>query len=157
MTTASSRRRPRRPGHGVGRAGLVGLLCVMLTLPSCGLLSGGRNEAIDGAWELQGLGDAAGPYVSNPGLTVTMTLDAGEVTGSTGVNTFEGSYTWQGDGSFEFEELSVTERAGTAEEMVFEQRLLDAIDEVRSFEVANTWLRLGDGDGGDLLILLPVP
>lgn len=133
------------------------MLSLLLLLPGCGIISGGRSEALDGTWQFQDFGASAGPSSGDPGLIVTMTLDAGDVSGSTGINSYQGTYTWKANGFFEFDELAVTERGGAPAAMVFERRFLDAIEDVRSYELVDTKLQLGDGDGGELLIFAPAP
>ncbi|WP_197085794.1 META domain-containing protein [Corynebacterium comes] len=128
----------------------------MLLLQGYGIISGRCKEALDGKWQFQDFGASAGPSSGDPGLIVTMTLDAGDVSGSTGVNSYQGTYTWKANGFFEFDELAVTERGGPPAAMIFERRFLDAIEDVRSYELVDMKLRLGDGDGGELLIFAPV-
>ena len=136
-------------------AGLAVLLTVLVAAAGCGLLGGGRNEALDGSWELFSFGDAAGPVVDDAGMVPTMTLDAGEVTGHSGVNQFGGSYTWSSDGAFQLEDVTRTAVGGTEEQMAVEQTFFDALEAVRRYEVADTRLRLSDDQGGDLLVFDP--
>ncbi len=158
MSITSIRNRVDHPGHRVRNVWFGGLLlCLLLALSGCGLISGGRNEALDFTWQFQEFGDDATLQPDNPGLIPTMTLDAGDVSGDTGINIFQGTYTWKANGFFEFDELSITERGGSPAAMEFERAFLDTLANVRSYEVVDTKLRLGDGDGGELLIFIPVP
>lgn len=136
----------------------VALVAVLsIALAGCGVLGGGRNEALDGNWQLESFGDAASPSGTDPGSVPAMTLDGGDVSGYTGVNTFSGSYTWRGDGTFEFGPLTYTEMGGSPAAMAQERAFLDALEATRRYEVVDTKLRLSDAEGGTLLVLVPAP
>jgi heat shock protein HslJ len=81
---------------------------------------------------------------------ISLTLSAGQVTGSAGCNTYGGSYALQA-GALSFADLYQTEMACMAPEGVMEQesRYLGVLREVSQANVFGTqlWLETGDGRG----------
>lgn len=130
-------------------------LVLVSSISACGVFSSGYNEALDMDWTLERL--AAYPNRIEESMLPTMTLNEGDVTGSTGVNTFSGTYTWKSDGSFEFDTLTVTEIGGTPDQMEIERLLLNALDDVDSYEITNTVLILSDDEGNFLVSFNPAP
>ncbi|NCD19250.1 MAG: META domain-containing protein, partial [Actinobacteria bacterium] len=98
-------------------------------------------------------GEGLAPHL--PDHVPSMTLDAGEVTGTSGVNTFFGDYSWKSDGSFMFGSLAHTEIGGPPEAMAQEAAFFEALQAVTRFELADTKLLLSDDDARTLLVFVP--
>ena len=139
------------------RAAAVAALAGMLLLVSgCSLMpDGGENEALDLTWHVEAFGPGDPPVLADPGRTPVLTLDAGAASGTGGVNTFSGSYTWKRDGTFQFGELAATEMAGPPEAMAQETAFLAALRDTRRYELANAKLLLSDAEGRVLLVFRP--
>ena len=131
---------------------LLGFLLASL-VASCGVFTSGRNEALDMDWVL--LRIDAYPKAITPEMRPTMTLNEGEVTGNSGVNSFSGTYSWKADGSFKFGALAMTEIGGTPEQMEIETLLMDALTNTRFYEITDTKLIFSDADGKPLASFLP--
>ncbi len=131
---------------------LIGLVLASL-VASCGIVNSGRNEALDMDWVL--LRIDAHPKTITSDMRPTMTLDEGDVTGNSGVNSFSGTYTWKSDGSFKFGAISITEIGGTPEQMEIESLLMEALTNTRFYEITDTKLIFSDADGKPLVSFLP--
>lgn len=131
---------------------LMGLALASL-VASCGIITSGRNEALDTDWVLVRI-DAYSKTISAD-MRPTMTLDEGEVVGNSGVNSFSGTYSWKSDGSFKFDEIAITEMAGTPEQMEIEALLMEALMNTRFYELSDTKLIFSDADGTPLVSFLP--
>jgi len=152
-------RSPRYPPlmRAIATAVLIGVLSFLLA--ACSVVDwrdGGANAALDGPWTLESLDSGEGPVpVLADHPAPEMTLDAGDVTGTSGVNSFSGDYTWNRDGSFSFGALAWTEIAGDPEAMAQEAAFFDALQAVERFEVADTKLLLSNVEGRELLVFVP--
>lgn len=132
---------------------LIAVVATLLT--ACSVFDGGRNDSLDGSWTLEQLDAGEGLAPPIPSHVPSMTLDAGEVTGTSGVNTFFGHYTWNRDGSLSFGPLTYTEIGGPPEAMAQEAALFEALQAVTRFEFADTKLLLSDDDARVLLVFVP--
>lgn len=84
---------------------------------------------------------------------VTIAFDAGRVAGSTGCNRFIGGYTLNGEG-LALGQMGVTMMACPEALMMQERRVLDALAEVRRFDIDATGalLLIGGADDAPLLV-----
>ena len=131
---------------------LLGLVLASL-IASCGIITSGRNEALDMDWVVLRI-DAYSKTIPAD-MRPTMTLDEGLVSGNSGVNSFSGNYTWKSDGSFKFEPLAMTEMAGPPEQMEIESLFMEALTNTRFYEITDTKLIFSDADGKPLVSFLP--
>jgi len=86
-----------------------------------------------------------------------LAFDAGAVSGSTGCNTLNGSYSTDGDssaGAISFSEIATTMMACEPDVAEQEQAILAALDAAESYEIAGSTMSLSDGDGAFLLSLV---
>jgi putative lipoprotein len=85
--------------------------------------------------------------------TPSLRFDAASktVTGTTGVNRFNGGYVLEGE-ALRFGVLATTRRAGPPEQMQLETRFLQALDRTRSAVIAEGSLELREG--GEVLARL---
>jgi heat shock protein HslJ len=126
----------RRVSSAIG----LGLLIATLTLvvAACG---GDAGDPSGRTWTLTELDEA--PALA--GTLVTISFVDGEVTGSTGCNTYSGTATW-GDGDLTVDPgLVATRRSCDAPIMDQEQRFLGVLLEADAYEVDGDELRLLDG------------
>lgn len=77
------------------------------------------------------------------------------VSGSSGVNSYSGSYKTDSGGAFEMEEVSSTSMAGPEPAMRAESAFLTLLRQARSFTVAGGKLTLYDEGGNESLIFEP--
>lgn len=101
-------------------------------------------------WELIELGSAQAAQ-SDGDRTPHLVFDAdtGRVTGSGGVNRFNGSYTLDGR-ELTFGPIATTMMAGPLELMNQEQALLKTLSRTRSYIISDTMLALSDDAGQTL-------
>ncbi len=90
-------------------------------------------------------GDALVSALADSGFTATF-ADDGTVSGSSGCNTFSGSYTVDGD-TMSFGPLASTQMACAEEVMTQEAAVLGALDRVTSFAIQGDELTLLDDQG----------
>lgn len=111
--------------------------------------SGVQTASLEGTtWSLESFveGEAATSLIA--GTTITMELSNGRLTGSAGCNSYGGSYTAE-DGELTVNELVWTEMACLDPEGVMEQeqRYLDTLNNVSTFELEGNRLTLRTSDG----------
>lgn len=108
--------------------------------PSAGLLAGARWRLI--SWVDESLNPSA--------YNITADFSASEISGSSGVNTYAGSYTARADRRFSVGDLRVTLMAGAPDAMRAEAHYLRLLREAREFAVTGDRLILRAG-GRDIL------
>jgi heat shock protein HslJ len=91
------------------------------------------------------------------GAAITATFAQGQVAGSSGCNSYFGSYTLRGS-TLQFQGLGMTEMACFDPEGVMEQEqtFLRTLGEVASYHLADDQLILRDAQGNEVLIFAPV-
>lgn len=137
-------------------AALATMLAVMTALSGCGDSSATTDSAeLDGAWVLESLGGVSDLTPADPGVTSTLTLEDGQVSGSGGVNTFRGTYESPADGELSFSPLATTRMAGPEAAMVQESAFLKALEETARFELDGDRLVLGNSANDTLAVLAP--
>jgi heat shock protein HslJ len=128
-----------RPVAGRAAALIAWLVLLALTAAACGGDAGDPDGRI---WTLTQLDGAP----TATGTLVTISFVDGEVTGSTGCNTYSSTATWS-DGDLSIDPgIVATRRVCDAPIMEQEQRFLDLLLEADAYEVDGDELRLFDGD-----------
>jgi heat shock protein HslJ len=127
------------------------VLCLALCLAGCGSSggSGGKIENVN--WDLRSY-DANGTMTSVPsGVQVTALFKSGRVTGSSGVNTYQGTYKLSGTGDITISKIATTLMAGPPEAMAVEQAYVKALEKAGSYTVDVSGLSLFAKNGTRLL------
>ena len=118
---------------------------------------GGNDEAVnspgmlEGTWNLVTLNGSA----ADATVPTTMSLNGGEATGNSGVNTFNGPYKAPSDGVLTFGTLASTMMAGPENAMQQEQDFLKALSATKKFTTDNGNLVLMDDNETKLAVLEP--
>ena len=86
------------------------------------------------------------------GFTITIVFSDGQISGSSGVNSYSGSYAAGPGDAFEVRELAGTLMAGPEEAMRAESIYLTLLEEARSFEVIDGRLTLHGDQGSESLV-----
>ena len=124
---------------------LTGLLCaVFCCLAACaGTATSDPAHALGKTWRVSRLEADALP--EDAGLTLT--FEAGKLSGHSGVNAFHGAATLGNDGSFHAGPLAMTRMAGSPEAMQRESLMLVAIERADGWKVSGEILSLLAGEG----------
>jgi heat shock protein HslJ len=103
------------------------------------------------AWQVSSIAQdsAVQSVLADTELTAKFS-DAGEIHGSAGCNTYGGTYTTSGD-TMSFSALATTRMMCAEDVMAQETVFLAAMEQVASYEIEGTQLRLLDADGAMLL------
>jgi heat shock protein HslJ len=105
-------------------------------------------------WRLIALGSGDTTSTAAPDHPALLLFAAdGTVSGSTGCNTFHGSYTHSGD-SLSFGPLATTRKACEQEVMTQEQAFVQAMEQVTGFSIEGSQLTLVDAGDSALLIFV---
>jgi heat shock protein HslJ len=122
---------------------------VIVTVAACGT-SGGGGHALDGtSWRLTGWTlDSLAPA----DFTITAAFAGGRISGTSAVNTYDGSYTTTSSGGFSVGQLAATEMAGPKPAMRAEGAYLKLLAQASSYKLAGGALTLLDANGNDSLI-----
>jgi heat shock protein HslJ len=121
---------------------------LVMALAACSVIGPSTEDPLDGtSWVLVGYGLAA-PL---PGTQITATFENGEVRGSSGCNTYGGSYEVKGD-NISVTEIFMTEMACMDPEGVMEQEqtYLEYLSGVATFRVSHGQLQMTRPDGETL-------
>jgi heat shock protein HslJ len=125
----------------------VAFLVVSLVLAACGSQDPRTDpKGLEGVgWVLDS--DAAGSLVDHvPSDTrVDVQFQDGELRGTSGCNTYGGSYEADGDGSISFGAMSMTEMACDEPRMALESAYLQALGTVSGFQLTGGGLVLTGG------------
>ena len=126
--------------HAKQIATLTLAVAVLLPLGACGLVGPSASDPLEGtSWRLMTLGGSG----LIQGTEITLTLEEGQVHGSSGCNTYGGSYEVDGD-KITMSDLFMTEMACLDPEGVMDQELeyLESLRDAQTFQI----------DGAELLI-----
>jgi heat shock protein HslJ len=105
-------------------------------------------------WTLTALGSGDTAFSAAPDHPALLLFAAdGTVSGSTGCNTFHGTYTLSGD-SLSFGPLATTRKACEQEVMTQEQAFVQAMEQVTGFSIEGSQLTLVDAGDSALLIFV---
>lgn len=133
-------------------AALLGLAVVL-----GGCASSGESDpaALEGAWVVESFGAASGLTAADPDVTTEMTLEAGEATGSGGVNSFSATYEAPEAGRLSFGPVVSTKIAGPSNAMAQEAAFFLSLERTARFEFNQDKLALADSGNNTLVILAP--
>ena len=119
--------------HAKQIATLTLAVVVLLSLGACGLVGPSAGDPLDGtSWVLKAYGGAS----LIPGTEITLTFEEGQVRGSSGCNTYGGSYGVDGD-KITMSDLFMTEMACLDPAGVMDQELeyLELLRDAQAFQV----------------------
>ena len=119
--------------HAKQIAMLTLAVAVLLLLGACGGLGPGTGDPLEGTfWVLKTYGGAS----LIPGTEITLTFEEGQVRGSSGCNTYGGSYEVDGD-KISMSDLYMTEMACLDPAGVMDQELeyLELLRDTQAFQV----------------------
>ena len=119
--------------HAKQIATLTLAMVVLLSLGACGLVGPSAGDPLEGtSWRLMTLGGDS----LIPGTEITLTFEEGQVHGSSGCNTYGGSYEVDGD-KITMSDLYMTEMACLDPEGVMDQELeyLELLRDAQAFQV----------------------
>ena len=105
------------------------------------------------AWDLTSIadGDAVSSVLGGTEVTATFDTSGSTIAGSAGCNTYSGTYAVGEDGAMSFSALATTRMMCAEDVMAQETAFLAAIEQVASYEIEGTQLRLLDDSGAMLL------
>ncbi|NTU71878.1 MAG: META domain-containing protein [Coriobacteriia bacterium] len=132
---------------------VVGALLIgVVALGGC--VSGPDTSALEGSWTLAAFGgvSALEPVASD--VTTVLTLADGTASGNGGVNSYSGTYEAKGS-ALEFSQFAATEMAGPEPAMTQEARFFAEMAKVRTWEINEGKLVLGDNGNNTLLVFAP--
>ena len=135
---------------------VAGCLTCVAVLAGCSGASGAQDpSALEGVqWELVA-SNVTDVDVSDIGIT--MNLDAGEISGFAGINSYTGSFEAGDDGSFEAGPLATTLMAGPDTLMAAEAEYLRILGASESFDVSEDGLTLQTADDETLEFVAAEP
>jgi heat shock protein HslJ len=120
----------------------LSMVCIILTAVSCGTPGSALEE---NKWPLKSYGEQNNPEQVLKGTEITATFDSGEgeISGSSGCNTYFASYEVNGN-NLSISNLAWTERACISPAGVMEQEreFLSLLADAESFQVDNTSLTI---------------
>jgi heat shock protein HslJ len=128
---------------------LTAVLCLFVT--GCAPIGqGGTPTVLDNtSWVLERLHGQ--PVIQ--GRRLTLNFEKNKINGSTGCNSYSGSYTGKNDGTWHTEEISATEMAcSPSQVMVQEEQFFDALKTATAYEIINEKLTLKSGEGQALAV-----
>jgi heat shock protein HslJ len=126
-------------------------LVVLVSVVACSGMAPGSEDPLDGtSWVLMGYGFAA----VLPGTEITAKFEDGEVSGSSGCNTYGGSYEVKGE-TISFKDIFMTEMACLDPEGVMqqEQTYLEYLSGAQTFQVSPGQLQFTRADGETLTFI----
>ena len=120
---------------------LLGALALITSLAGCASSPGG-DGLVGPAWSLS---SAAVDSVDLSAFGITIAFTDTEVSGSSGVNTYAGTFTSSPEGAMDFGPLATTRMAGPKDAMRAEAAYLAVLDTVTGYSVSQTELDLFAG------------
>ncbi len=130
------------------------LLGVAVVVGGCASADAPDPADLEGTWALEAFGGATDLVDARPGVTTEITFADSQVTGSGGVNTFNGSYETPGDDALTFGPLASTRMAGPPEAMEQEADFFAALEDTEHFEFNDGKLVLSDQGNNTLAVLV---
>ena len=127
---------------------ILASVCVLLIVFGAGCISFSQPDPNGTVWKLDSFGqnnDAANGIL-------TLSFNNGVASGSSGVNTYAGSYTVStGDGKLTFSGIASTKMTGPAALMTQETKYLNALSQTALYTLSGETLTLKDANGNTLL------
>lgn len=127
-------------------------MSIVLMVMTVAIFAGCRSsgDPLQGtAWRLQAWSVSS---IDPATITITLEFADGQISGSSGVNTYSGPYKTNSDGTFSTGNLAVTEIGGPEPAMRAERAYLNLLGNARSYEIADDSLTLFDDGGNESLI-----
>ncbi len=134
------------------------LAASLLVLPACETFSGGNDDSnsnrqnahlgqLDGNWRLTHINGNA-VSVPNDAQNPTIRFSNGSVSGNSGINSMNATYTTQSrySDNINFSAFNSTKMAGGTDAMDLERRFSDALNRVDTVRVDGDKLVMKDGD-----------
>ena len=130
------------------RTALLATVCVIFLVFGAGCISFSQPDPNGTVWKL----DSFGKNNDAPNGIITLSFSNGVVSGSSGVNTYAGTYTLStGDGKLTFSGIASTKMSGPAGLMEQENTYLADLGKVASYAISANTLVLKDNSGKTLL------
>ena len=124
----------------------IGVALSCFALAACSAGGGGLDGT---AWKLSGWTlDSLDPAA----FTITAKFADGKISGSSGVNSYSGSYTTGSNGAFAVGQIASTEMGGPEPAMRAERAYVTLLQQARSYSLAGRTLTLFDAHGNESLI-----
>lgn len=133
----------------------VALLAALGVVAGCASSGGADPAQLEGQWVLEAFGGGEALQPADPSVSTTLSMKAGESSGSGGVNSFSGSYEAKDDGSIKFGPQASTMMAGEPAAMEQEAQFYKALEDARNFEFNEGKLVFSDGGNNTLMVLAP--
>ena len=130
---------------------MVVFAVLSLLVTGCALIGepGGSPVLDDTSWILERLNDQA--VMQDRQLTIN--FEKNKINGSTGCNSYSGSYTGNNSGAWHIEEIGATEMAcNPSSIMVQEKQFLDALQAATAYELIDAKLTLKNPEGQTLAV-----
>lgn len=157
MFSNKSQRSGPESGHGSciresGRSRWI--ITLVIACAAAAGCEGGRDAASGGnlagtRWKLAAW--PAGQPVQ-PQITITADFSESQISGTSAVNSYGGTYTATANGRFSVGQLQSTLMGGPEEAMRAEARYLELLQQARKYAVTGATLRLRDGSDQDILV-----
>jgi len=125
---------------------IAGLIASALVLSGC--TSGNVKLLQAHPWTVTKLGSE----VYRGQAKITATFSGGQISGSTGVNSYSGSYKSGGGNAISISNVAMTQIAGSPEAMAAEQQFVKALQAAASYAVDEDSLTLFDSTGAALVV-----
>ena len=127
---------------------LLAAVCVIFLVFGAGCISFSQPDPNGTVWKL----DSIGSNNDAPNGIITLSFSNGVASGSSGVNTYAGTYTLStGDGKLTFSGIASTKMTGPSGLMAQENAYLADLGEVASYAISANTLILKDNAGNTLL------
>jgi heat shock protein HslJ len=139
----------RRLSVGLAAPPLIALSLLALCLFALAACSGGGSSLEGTQWRLTGWTLSS---LDPAGFTITAQFADGNISGSSGVNTYNGGVTLGSDGAFLVGTLATTLMAGTDDAMRAEGAYMTLLAQGKSYKVSGGTLTLYDQGGNESLI-----
>jgi heat shock protein HslJ len=139
----------RRLSVGLVALSLIALSLLALCLFALAACSGGGSSLEGTQWRLT---DWTLSSLDPVSFTITAQFSDGSISGSSGVNTYNGGVTLGSDGAFSVGTLATTLMAGPDDAMRAEGAYMTLLAQAKSYKVADDTLTLYDEGGNESLI-----
>ncbi len=121
------------------------LVVLVLTAPAC---SGAQPDLAGTSWRLTGWAE---PTPLPGSIQITVEFDNWTVSGSSGINSYNGPFTSSRDGSIRVGSLTATLMGGSAQAAAAETAYTNRLQAARGYRIDGDTLVLLDPDGEDSL------
>lgn len=132
---------------------LLGIACALVAGCEISNGDGASGRVLPGTkWRLTTWSASA----SDPSqFTITADFSESQISGTSAINSYGGSYETTADGAFSVGELQATEMAGSAEAMRVEALYFNLLGQALKYAATETTLTLKNGNNQDILIFNP--